>query len=289
METEPRIVLSASRRTDIPAFYMSGFMEGIARGEFAVENPFNRKAFTVPAGPDRVHSIVFWSKNFGPFLKGGYARKLFRKGYGLFFHFTVNSEDPVLEPKIPPLADRLAQMAALAGIAPPGAVAWRFDPVCHYEEGGRVRDNLGDFEKIANAAADCGITRCVTSFMDPYAKVLRRAEKRPGFSFVSPDPDAKAEILAQMAQTLQARGIRLFTCCEKEVLDRLPPGLGAGQGACVDHDLLESLYGPGLSHLRDRGQRVKKGCGCQASRDVGSYRTQACGHGCLYCYANPAP
>jgi hypothetical protein len=66
------IVLSASRRTDIPAFYMPWFMEGIARGEFEVVNPYSRKTTRVPATTPPVHTIVFWSKNFGPFIDGGW-------------------------------------------------------------------------------------------------------------------------------------------------------------------------------------------------------------------------
>ena len=81
-----RIVLSASRRTDIPAFYMPWFMKQIKRGVFEVVNPFNRQVRTVPATPADVHTIVFWSKDFGLFLKENQAKKLQQAGYHLFFN-----------------------------------------------------------------------------------------------------------------------------------------------------------------------------------------------------------
>ena len=75
-----KIILSASRRTDIPAFYMDWFMEQIEAGFFSVENPFNGHVRTVPARPDDVHTIVFWSKDFGAFLRGGYGKRLQQMG-----------------------------------------------------------------------------------------------------------------------------------------------------------------------------------------------------------------
>ena len=103
MTTATKIVLSASRRTDIPAFYMPWFMAQIEKGQFTVVNPFNRKESIVPATPDHVHSIVFWSKDFGAFIKKGFGQQLQKRGYYLFFNFTINSDNPLLEPHVPPL------------------------------------------------------------------------------------------------------------------------------------------------------------------------------------------
>ncbi|MBW1842194.1 MAG: DUF1848 family protein, partial [Deltaproteobacteria bacterium] len=95
-------VISASRRTDIPAFYMSWFMQRIQEGFFEVKNPYNHKITVVPAAPEEVHTIVFWSKNFGPFIQGKYGQTLAAMGYNLFFNFTINSDDSLLEPQVPP-------------------------------------------------------------------------------------------------------------------------------------------------------------------------------------------
>jgi len=282
-------VISASRRTDIPAFYMPWFMAGVARGYFMVENPFNHRQRRVPAGPQEVHTIVFWSKNFEPFLAGGYGQILRRQGYGLYFNFTLNSTDRLLEPRLPPLADRLEQMDALAQAFGPAAVAWRFDPICFYRDKGNVlHDNLADFERLAARAGALGITRCITSFRDDYAKIKRRTAHLPGMVFLDPPIARKAELLLSLEKSLTPRGIRLETCCEAQVMAALPPAARIAPANCIPGALLMGLYGGQVSGRRDGGQRVKKGCGCSLSADIGDYRRQPCFHNCLYCYAQPA-
>jgi hypothetical protein len=135
-----KIVISASRRTDIPAFYMDWFMEGIEKGAFRVQNPISGQVMTVQATPDKVHTIVFWSKNYGPFLESGYGQELVRRGFHLFFHFTINSEDPILEPCIPSLEERLEQAQALSREFGTEAISWRFDPICFYKDKGKDKD-----------------------------------------------------------------------------------------------------------------------------------------------------
>ncbi len=153
MKPTNKIVISASRRTDIPAFYMPWFMEQIDRGFFEVVNPFNQHVFVVPATPDRVHTIVFWSKNFGPFIDQAYGRQLLKLGYHLFFNFSINSENPDLEPHVPPLNQRLGQLEYLCEQYGPDAVNWRFDPICFYRTGpGALQDNLNDFSVVADRA-----------------------------------------------------------------------------------------------------------------------------------------
>ncbi len=280
------IVLSASRRTDIPAFYMPWFMAGVARGEFEVVNPVTRRTHRVPATCPPVHVVVFWSKNYGPFITGDCGRRLEQMGYRLFFQFTLNSESRTLEPNVPPLAERLRQLQRLCAAHGPQAVNWRFDPICLFRNGrGAVRDNLQDLPRIAEAAAACGIRRCTMSFMDPYAKVARRAAGRPGFAFTEPTRSQQVEILLGLEGLLAARGIRLFTCCENETLAALPARSTVASGACIPSELLMELYGGRLSLTQDRGQRVRAGCGCRVSVDIGSYDLHPCGHGCLYCYA----
>jgi len=320
-----KIVISASRRSDIPAFYMDWFMEGIDRGHFKVKNPISGQVMTVQATPDKVHTIVFWSKNYGPFLDGGYGQELRRRGFHLFFHFTINSEDPVLEPCIPSLDERLEQARAL--IREFWVISWRFDPICFYkdkekdrgavreedrgegeaeyraeyraedrEEGkwkdtdsaGMVYNNLQDFSRIAEAMGRLGVTRCVTSFMDDYSKIRQRIRRRPGFTFIYPGLQEQIEILLRMEKTLAALSIDLYTCCEKAILSSLPTHSRIRANSCIPNDLLQKFFGGHISLRSDYGQRHRDGCGCKVSRDIGSYRDQPCHHHCLYCYANPA-
>ncbi len=280
-----RVVLSASRRTDIPAFYMDWFMARLEAGFFSVTNSYNRQAHIIPAAPGQVAGVVFWSKDYGDFLARGFGPRLLDRGLGLFFHFTVNSSDPLLEPGVPPLEKRLAQFSALARIAPPKAISWRFDPVCHYSrDGGPTRDNLADFERIADAAAAAGVTRCVVSFMDFYPKIRKRLREHPGLVFSDPPKERKVEILRRLSERLAGRGMALSTCCENEAAE----SAGVSPGACVDHGLLEALFGAVMSHRSDAGQRKSQGCLCRESRDVGDYGLHPFFHRCLYCYASPA-
>jgi hypothetical protein len=283
-----KIVISASRRTDIPAFYMEDFMRQIRRGFFETINPFNQRTSAVPAGPRDVHAIVFWSKNFGPFLDKEYGDILRAMGYHLFFNFTINSESRLLEPGVPRLSERLLQLGRLCAKFDPRCVLWRFDPICHYRvKENRLEDNLGDFQIIAETAEQCGVKRCITSFMDHYPKIKNRTKKLPGFSFADISMDLKVKQIVKMEKFLRLLNIQLALCCETEVLQSLPETAKVAPGSCIPNDLLMELFGGCLSMKKDAGQRVKQGCGCKTSVDIGNYHTQPCRHNCLFCYATP--
>ena len=289
MSPPTRIVLSASRRTDIPAFYLDWFMDGIGRGVFEVLQPYTRRLHLVTATPDRVHSIVLWSKDFGPFLRQRIGERLQQAGFHLFFNFTLNSADRLLEPRVPALNNRLAQLEELARRFDPAAVQWRFDPLCAYRTAdGRRHHNRADFKPIADAVAAAGIRRCITSFVDIYAKVRRRAERAGGVIFEDPPMDEKVRIIKAMTATLSGRGIALETCCEADLLAHLEPDTPVRAASCIPSDRLVALYGGHLSLRRDAGQRRAAGCGCRTSVDIGSYDLHPCRHDCLFCYARPA-
>lgn len=285
-------IISASRRTDIPAFYMDWFMSCAAKGYFEVRNPYNRRMSKVHITPNSVHTIVFWSKNFGPFLADNYGEKLQDSGYNLFFNFTLNSESRVLEPHLPPMEERLKQVCLLSERFGADCINWRFDPICIYASENSLTDNLGDFEMIAAHIKQAGIKRCITSFMDQYAKIIKRAKRfsstSSSFEFIDPPMERKVAILSHMEHVLMAQHITLNACCEKDVLNALPKTTSITSSACISHPLLAALANNyNLSNKRDTGQRVKQGCGCHVSKDIGSYDLHPCFHNCLFCYANP--
>ncbi len=283
-----QIVISASRRTDIPAFYMKWFMRRIDMGCFDVVNPYNRHVSIVPAEPDKVHTILFWSKNFGPFIKNEFGEKLREKGYNLYFNFTINSRDPLLEPNVPTLEKRISQLEYLCKNFGAGSISWRFDPVCFYKtKDGKIHDNLHDFNYISSKVSRHGIKRCITSFMDDYLKIRKRTAKIPGFAFIDPSFETKSEIVLKMKDELSDKNISLHTCCEKELLSILPENSGITKSSCVPNNLFTELFGGHLSLGKDFGQRIKNGCGCKVSADIGSYSLHPCYHNCLFCYANP--
>ncbi|MCD6585860.1 MAG: DUF1848 family protein [Desulfobacteraceae bacterium] len=283
-----KIVISASRRTDIPAFYMDWFMDRIDKGFFETVNPYNQKKTIVPATADHVHTIVFWSKDFARFINGGIGEQLRKKGFHLFFNFTVNSEDKILEANVPSLDRRLIQAAFLCETFGPETVSWRFDPICFYTlPDGSEKNNLTDFSKIADALVSLGIQRCITSFMDHYSKIDRRSRPYAKFEFHDPAMDKKIEILKKMESILAPKNMKLYTCCEKEVLSAMPEETNIQNSSCIPNRLLKDLFGGKLSLKKDTGQRIKQGCGCMVSTDIGLYKQHPCYHNCLFCYANP--
>ena len=244
MANDLQQILSVSRRTDIPAFYMPWFMDRVSRGMIEVVNPFNRQVRRVSLSPRRIHSMVFWSKNFGPFLAHSHGERLQEMGYHLFFNFTVNSRSPILEPGVPDLDQRIDQLRQLCRRFGAESVQWRFDPICHFTmHNGLAENNLRDFDTIASVASDCGIGTCITSFMDHYSKIQKRVSAKPEFTFVDPPLDTKVDLILQMEKELTARGIRLLTCCEKELVSVLPASSAVTHSACVPNELLLGLFG----------------------------------------------
>jgi hypothetical protein len=288
MALTSQIVVSASRRTDIPAFYMDWFFEQLHYGAFEVENPFNHHVRKVPVSTENVHSFVFWSKNFGPFLSNQCGERLQALGYHLFFNFSINSANKLLEPNVPPLSERLDQLKFLCQRFGAKSITWRFDPICFYRLGqGTQQNNMSDFEIIAQIAADYGITRCTTSFLDLYGKVRRRAKKLFNIVFEDPPLEKKIILLHKMAEQLRPLKIALMTCCEQEIITAVNDHSVLTAASCIPNNLLMELYGGNLSLKKDSGQRVKAGCGCKTSVDIGSYGFHPCHHSCIYCYANP--
>ena len=263
-------------------------MHSVRRGFFRVTNPYNRRVTELPVSTDTVGAIVFWSKNFGPFLENDWGGKLTEEGYRLFFNFTINSVHPILEPEVPGLTQRLFQLKKLARQFGAATIAWRLDPICFLETpDGKTLNNLDQVDRMADAAAAVGVKRCVTSFLDIYAKVKRRAAAKGCIRFVDPPLADKLSVLLELEAVLAQRKIQLQTCCEKEVIRGLPPGSTVTASACISAERIMSVYGGDLSTRQDRGQRIKDGCGCQVSVDIGSYDRHPCYHNCLFCYANP--
>lgn len=267
-----KTVISASRRTDIPAFYLDRLIEGAARGFMEVRNPVSGVPSRVSLARDEVHTIVLWSKDFGRFL----GRRDELSGYHLYFQFTIN-DCPLLEPGVAPLDERLDQLKRLAAIYGAQRINWRFDPVVFWDRGGK--SNLGGFDRILSAAAAAGVTLCTFSFAAYYGKVKRRMAAA-GFDWFDPPEEARQETVSMLAKRAAAAGVALASCS-------MPSSWPAvGKGRCIDGSLLGRLAGEPADARKDPGQR--KDCGCTLSREVGEYDGMPCRGGCLYCYARPA-
>jgi hypothetical protein len=226
--------------------------------------------------------VVLWSKDFGPFL---HNREAFIE-WPLFFHFTINSPDQILEPDLPPLDQRLGQLRQIVALYGIKAVRWRFDPVVHYRLSGSLHSNLSAFTQIAYRVAELGIRDVTVSFMDSYRKIARRERKlTEPLEFVYPAEDDLIEAIREPAEQLADMGFAIHTCCEPALAaSRLP---AVSKGRCIDADLLSEISNLDLPAEPDRGQRYTAGCGCHKSIDIGCYAHHRCRGSCLYCYARP--
>jgi len=187
-----------------------------------------------------------------------------------------------IEPGAPQFREVLAQVAGLIDLAgDPRRVSVRFDPVLFWEENGRGRSNLPLFSEVAVASAAHGIREIRLSFAQWYGKARRRAAARR-FPYVDPPDEEKTALAAGLAAIAAANGIVLHACAQP-LLAGVP---GIRPSSCIDGALLEELHPERepASRRKDRGQRAD--CLCTESKDIGSY-SQACPHGCVYCYANP--
>jgi hypothetical protein len=269
-----KTIISASRRTDLPAFYSQWLLAQFQRGYAEVINPYNQKTFTVPLERDQVHSVVLWSKHFAPLLKRIDALK----GYQLFFMYTIN-DCPELETHVPPLTERLAELDFIVHKFGVPRLLLRFDPIVHWRQGNEIGNNLASFHTILQVAARLGITSVITSFMDTsYGKLKRR-----GVDFIALSLEEETALAWRLGETAGALGITLKFCCNSRLFTA-PHIPHTEKAHCIDGNYLMKVVGEPVRAVKDSSQRPE--CGCSFSRDIGSY-TQTCGHGCLYCYANP--
>jgi len=296
METPPKTIISASRRTDIPAFHGDWFMERIAAGGTTCINPFNGAEYTVSLRREDVALFVFWSKDFAPFLP--HLETLDRLGYKFYFHYTINGYPAWLEPGVPPLERHIETARRLAERFGPERLLWRFDPIVFSSET-PPEYVFGNFARIA-AALEGASSRCYTSFAQLYGKVRRRfaevneergtvfhmgeefrkKNERPGgcIEFDLSERERR-DFAARMATAAAARGISLFACCQDylQMPFGSPPILKA---SCIDFELAARICG---EYPAGAANPTRKQCGCHLSRDIGAYDT--CRHACAYCYA----
>lgn len=264
------MIISASRRTDIPAFYSSWLFHRLKEGYVLVRNPFNHKIVSrVSLDPAEVDCIVFWTKNAAPML--GELGRL--SGYSYYFQFTLNAYGRELEPHLPPLEQRLETFQRLAQSIGKERVIWRYDPIL-VNESYDVHFHQQSFATIARALEGYTET-CMLGFIDHYRHIRTALNRHRIYPLLREDIDAMA---LSFRETLQSSAIQLATCTSKVDLT----DLGIPAGRCIDDRLIERITGRPVSVRKDRNQRPL--CQCVRSVDIGAYDT--CLNGCLYCYAN---
>jgi len=267
----PAQVISASRRTDIPAFYTDWLLNRLAEGFCDVLHPYTKKMFRVSLKPEDVGAIVFWSKNYGPLLPKLDAVE--RTTKNLFFHFTITGNTD-LELRVPDYREMVKDYIHIARRFSPDHIIWRFDPVC-------ITDKLPFevFEERFDACARLlnGVaSSCIISFAHPYRKMLNNIRKYTSHTLVPVSTEEQKVFADRLAKRAARYGIKLLACCNDHLLSA-----AVGKARCIDGAKLSLLFGTALD---TRSAASRKECGCTKSIDIGAYDT--CGHGCVYCYAN---
>jgi len=265
------MIVSASRRTDIPAFYGEWLLNRLREGFALVRHPFNPLQVTrVSLDPRVVDGIVFWTKNPAPLLPR--LAEIERLGHRALFQVTLTGCDRDLEPHVPARAEGIAAFRTLAEQIGPERVLWRFDPILFTATRGPDL-LLREFADLA--AALRGFTRqCTVSFLSLYAKCRHNLA---GIALLHPDDGDRIDFVRQLAMIAAENDIVLRACCDVFLHEQC----GIEAARCIDDRLLTEVWGrPGVP--KAKGQRP--GCHCATSIDIGAYNT--CPHGCRYCYAN---
>lgn len=264
------MILSVSRRTDIPAFYSEWFFNRLKEGFVYVRNPMNiHQVSKITLSPDVIDCIVFWSKNPKPIL----TRLDELKRYMYYFQFTINAYDKGFEVGVPKKEGIINTFKELSEKIGPKRVIWRYDPILLTEKMDKEY-HYRYFEEIAKRLEGY-TTTCVISFVDLYKKTqsnLKDTQAR------EPSFKEMLEMAARLFLIANKYGITIQTCAEEIALE----SVGVKHGKCIDNALIEDLLGVKLVVSKDPNQR--KECGCVQSIDIGEYNT--CAHGCKYCYAN---
>ena len=266
------MIISVSRRTDIPAFYSDWFYGRVRAGFVLVRNPRRfQQIRRIELNPDAVDGFVFWTKNPAPMLK----RLHELKDYMYYFQFTITPYGHDVEPSVPKKSTEVLTMfMEISDAVGPERVIWRYDPILlnnKYTFGYHERA----FSEIAKAlhkyTNKVTISFIVTDYRGP----------KSSKNVLCPDVltnEAKRELAAMLASAAESYGMNVYACAEKMDLREQ----GIWPASCIDGGFLSNLLGSAFDVKKDKNQRP--GCGCTASVDIGMYNT--CMNGCLYCYAN---
>lgn len=297
------LILSASRATDIPAFYGHWLVAQFKRGYLWRKQPYTGKFY--PISLSEVAFIVFWTKDPGPFLK--YLPFFDKVGIGYYFLFTLNDyEQEHFEPNLPPLVQRIDTFRKLADSIGTERVLWRFDPLIKTTMGVSVSQRV---EAIAQRIQGYTDT-LIFSFLQlqEYKKVQRNFANRFGMTETEQQklihtPQEQVEVVNELKQITAKYTMQLASCADPAYID----AWAVQPGACIDGERIGHLAPENLklqrfletgdvggmngllfthapekkANLKDRNQR--KLCRCIYSQDIGRYNT--CKHGCVYCYA----
>lgn len=265
------MIISASRRTDIPAFYSKWFINRIKDGFVMVKNPLNTNQVSkVSLSPDVVDCIVFWTKNAKPIIN--YLDTIKEK-YKFYFQYTLNAYETDVERFVEDLDNRILTFIELSKKIDSKQVIWRYDPI-FISDKYTLQWHIKMFDYISSKLK--GYTNvCVFSFLDIYEKI-----KKNLFSIGARtlNKEEIIKLVSSFEVIAKKNNIILKTCCEEVDLTMY----NISHSCCIDPILIGELNNCDVTTTKDKNQRTV--CGCVESIDIGQYNT--CLNGCKYCYAN---
>ena len=265
------MILSVSRRTDIPNYYSEWFFNRIKDGFVYVRNPMNpHQVSKIEITPEVVNCIVFWTKNPEPMLN----RLDELASYDYFFQFTLTGYGKDIECNVPHKKERMIPIfQELSQKIGAKKVIWRYDPII-FTGKYTPEYHLKAFEQIAKSLK--GYTKkCVISFVDTYAKNKKSMESLGVYEL---PPNELLIFAKKLAEIAKENKMTIGSCAENIDLEEC----GIVHNCCIDKALIEEITGYSLKVGKDKNQRVE--CGCVESVEIGTYDT--CKNGCKYCYAN---
>lgn len=265
------MIISASRRTDIPSYYSEWLINRLKEKYVLVRNPMNiHQVSKIDLSPDVVDAIVFWTKNPTPMLP--YLEQII--DYTYYFQFTLSAYGPDVERNLPSknkiIIPTFQQLSKEIGKE---KVIWRYDPI-FFNEQYSMEYHCKYFEVLASKLGDY-TEKCTVSFMDMYRNTERNVKT---LSIVKDTYEMQVELLQRFVEIAKEHGLYIDTCAEIGDYH----SIGVEHAHCIDRERIERIGGFKLNVDKDTNQRAE--CGCVASIDIGAYNT--CKNGCLYCYAN---
>ena len=270
------MILSVSRRSDIPAFYGNWFLDRLKKGTVVVANPFNPNTRrNISLKKEDVEAFVFWTRNPFPFFPClDFIDKL---GIPYYFLITLNDYPAYLEPMTPDRETAVSAVKKLYDRIGKGRIIWRYDPIILSSDT-PIGFHKRNFSLIARLVSRFSF-RVIISFLDWYPKVLRRFKQA---NLIVEDIRKFPEKYDETAEFLQIEaarhGLEIQSCAE----DQMSAKHSLMNGKCIDDGLLNRKFGLVIPYKKDRHQRTR--CLCQESVDIGTYGS--CRFKCLYCYAS---
>ena len=265
------MIISASRRTDIPTYYSEWFINRVRDGYLYVRNPMNiHQISKITLSPNVIDGIVFWTKNPIPMMQ--YLDEL--NNYAYYFQFTVNAYGKDVEVNVPNKNDVIIPaFRKLSNRIGRDRVIWRYDPILLTEKY-TMDYHVNYFNELAKRLS--GYThKCVISFVDLYRNTQAHLKE---LNILPLGEKEMYELAERLVEIANKNNLIVESCAEKINLEQF----GIQHGHCIDCQLFEKILNCKINILKDKNQRLE--FGCMESIDIGAYNT--CKNGCVYCYAN---